>query len=121
MRGAMRLAAAPVLSLALAAVLFGCGAYSAGGARASRGPEPSPPWEAVGETGARHLYRYYPQVKVYYDIKRKVYFYFADGQWVLTSTLPAPIKATGGYVELEMGEGKPYIWHEEVEKRYPPK
>lgn len=56
---------------------------------------------------------------VYFDIEQ--YFYYAGDQWRVSVSLPAGIRISlGEHVILEMDADKPYIFHSEVVKRYPP-
>jgi hypothetical protein len=80
-----------------------------------------PPWAPAHGYRAKHKYRYYPDARVYYDTGRKVYFYWRDGKWRVSVSLPASIRlSVGDYVTLEMDSERPYHYHDEVVKRYPP-
>ncbi|MBW1802592.1 MAG: hypothetical protein JRJ85_17895 [Deltaproteobacteria bacterium] len=96
-----------------------------------RGPsqEPSPtykkggppPWAPAHGYRAKHNYRYYPSSRVYHDRERGVYFYYRDGRWGASASLPAGIRIDfDDYVTLAMNTGKPYEWDHEVIKKYPP-
>jgi len=88
-------------------------------------PPPSysvpPPWAPPHTHKERFRYRYYPDVEVYFDIDRGLYFYFYMGSWHCAPRLPATIKVKGEFVLLEMGTDKPYIYHEHVKVHYPPR
>ena len=80
-----------------------------------------PPWAPAHGRRAKYRYRYYPSAYVYFDIGRKLYFYLHLGEWRVSATLPPRIRIdVGEYVMLEMDTGKPYRFHPEVVKRYPP-
>jgi hypothetical protein len=54
-------------------------------------------------------------------VNRGVYFYLSNGQWQFSSSLPVEMQMKGGNkVTLEMNTDKPYRYHSEVIKRYPP-
>jgi hypothetical protein len=59
-------------------------------------------------------------VRIYYNLDRKVYYYYYEGQWRIASSLPHNVKIRGDYVELGMDTDKPFRYHREVEKKYPP-
>ena len=70
---------------------------------------------------AKHHYRYYPSCAVYYDSGRKLYFYLKGDHWEMGASLPVNIRAgLGDYVSLELETGKPYIYHADHVKKYPP-
>jgi len=70
---------------------------------------------------AKHHYRYYPACSVYYDSGRKLYFYLKGDHWEIGASLPGHIhESLGGYVSLELDTGKPYIYHSDHVKKYPP-
>lgn len=80
-----------------------------------------PPWAPAHGYRAKHKYRYYPSSRVYHDRGRGVYFYYKDGQWRVSVSLPTAIHIeVGDYVTLEMVTDKPYEWDHEVMKKYPP-
>jgi len=92
-------------------------------------PEPSPaykkggppPWAPAHGYRAKHKYRYYPSSRVYYEKKRGTYFYYKDGQWRVSVSLPSYIRIDmNDYVTLKMDSDKPYKYDREVGKRYPP-
>jgi hypothetical protein len=80
-----------------------------------------PPWAPAHGYRAKHKYRYYPSAQVYYDTDRSTYFYFSNGKWQVSTKLPGQIHMSMGHnVILEMDTNKPYRYHSEVIKRYPP-
>ncbi len=68
---------------------------------------------------AKHAYRYYPDVQVYFDIHRKMFFYLEGQGWRMSVTLPKTIKLTG-YVSIEMDTDKPYKHIKTHKAKYPP-
>jgi len=85
--------------------------------KVGKGP---PPWAPAHGYRAKFRYRYYPSVQIYYDVNRGLYFYFYMGKWRCGDVLPQGLKVKGEYVVLEMETDKPYEFHAEVLKRYPP-
>ena len=85
-------------------------------------PEPGPPpWAPAHGYRAKHRYHYYPASYVYFDVGRKVYFHFSGGQWRVSVSLPTEVRIdVGNYVVLEMDTDRPYTYHADVAKRYPP-
>ena len=80
-----------------------------------------PPWAPAHGYRAKHQYRYYPSSHVYYDTGRGIYFYYGDGKWRISVSLPSHIHIDAGdYVSLEMNTDEPYRFHPDVVKRYPP-
>lgn len=85
-------------------------------------PEPGPPpWAPAHGHRAKHEYYYYPASYVYFDVGRSLYFYYQGDQWRVSVSLPAAIHITvEDHVVLEMDDDRPYKYHSEVAKRYPP-
>jgi hypothetical protein len=80
-----------------------------------------PPWAPAHGYRAKHTYSYYPARQVYYDTKRNLYFYYHNGQWQMSGSLPFKLRISlGSNVTLEMGTDRPYEHHSEVKKNYPP-
>ena len=70
---------------------------------------------------AKHQYRYYPSRSVYYDTGRKLYFYIKGDRWEVGASLPNRIRfGLGESVSIELDTAKPYIYHSEHVKKYPP-
>lgn len=80
-----------------------------------------PPWAPAHGYRAKK-YRYYPSAQIYYDTDRGVYFYYRDGSWEVSASLPNRfrVRLSGGHVTLEMDTERPYEYHSEVVERYPP-
>jgi hypothetical protein len=113
------------LSVGFFILLAGCqGGVIVGGGSS---PEPAyekggpPPWAPAHGYRAKHRYRYYPSSRVYYDEGRRTYFYYSNGRWQVSVSLPSSIHIDAkDYVYLEMDTDKPYEWNHEVVKKYPP-
>jgi hypothetical protein len=88
------------------------------GPHEQKGP---PPWAPAHGHRAKYRYHYHPSSYVYYDLGRRLYFYYDGGSWQVSVALPARIHIDiNDFVTLEMNTGKPYEYHSEVVKRYPP-
>ena len=85
-------------------------------------PEPGPPpWAPAHGHRAKHSYYYYPTSSVYFDTGRRLYFYYGSGQWQVSVSLPTAIHIdVNEHVALDMDTDRPYTYHSEVIKRYPP-
>lgn len=88
-------------------------------------PEPHepgpPPWAPAHGYRAKYRYYYYPASYVYFDVERRLYFYFYTGQWQVSLSLPSDIHINvSDHVILDMDTDKPYRFHPDVVKRYPP-
>jgi hypothetical protein len=80
-----------------------------------------PPWAPAHGYRAKHRYRYYPSAEVYLDLGRGLYFYYRDGSWHGSVSLPRSIRAElDDYVILNMEADRPYEYHPSVRERYPP-
>ncbi|MBW2442006.1 MAG: hypothetical protein JRH12_16120 [Deltaproteobacteria bacterium] len=70
---------------------------------------------------AKHHYHYYPSASVYYDNERELYFYLEGDNWEVSVSLPGSIRVRlGDYVSIEMETDRPYLYHAEHVKKYPP-
>jgi hypothetical protein len=84
----------------------------------SQGP---PPWAPAHGYRAKHRYHYYPSSSIYFDVGRGLYFYYEGGDWRVSASLPVAIHIDiNEYVTLEMDTDRPYEFHSDVTKRYPP-
>ena len=117
-----------VLSISFIFLLTGCQGMGiqVGGGTGS-GPSPSykedgpPPWAPAHGKRAKYTYRYYPSSRVYFDTGRGLYFYYRDGKWQVSASIPVSVRFNvGNYVTVEMDSDKPYEYAHEVEKKYPP-
>ncbi len=82
------------------------------------GPPPHAPAHGYR---AKHQYRYYPSRSVYYDTGRGLYFYLRGSNWEVGASLPSSLHVElGDYVSIELDTDKPYIYHAEHVKKYPP-
>ena len=80
-----------------------------------------PPWAPAHGHRAKHHYYYYPESHVYFDVGRSLYFHYNGGGWQASVSLPSGIRISAGeHVSLDMDNDRPYIYHADVEKRYPP-
>jgi len=80
-----------------------------------------PPWAPAHGRRAKYQYYYYPDAYVYFDTGRNLYFYFQNNQWQVSVSLPSGIRiSVGEYVTLGMDSDKPYQYHSDVIKSYPP-
>ncbi|MFW6081429.1 MAG: hypothetical protein ACOC7W_05905 [Desulfosalsimonas sp.] len=79
-----------------------------------------PPWAPAHGLRAKK-YRYYPSAQVYYDTNRDIYFYYRDGNWRISASLPGRIRMKiDEHVTLEMNTDRPYEYHSDVVRHYPP-
>ncbi len=70
---------------------------------------------------AKHKYRYYPDSSVYHDTERSLYFYFKGGNWEVGASLPHNFQmGLGESVSLELDTDRPYTYHTDHVKQYPP-
>ena len=93
---------------------------SPGYERGERGGGP-PPWAPAHGYRAKHRYRYYPSSRVYYEPERSAYFYYRNGEWRVSVSLPSGIHIDAdNYVTLEMDTDRPYEWDHNVREKYPP-
>ncbi|MEK7475420.1 MAG: hypothetical protein AAB152_07255 [Candidatus Coatesbacteria bacterium] len=84
-----------------------------------------PPWAPAhgARRGDFYRYRYYQNAQVYYDVDRNVYFYVevGSGNWMMAPSLPAYVVIQNDVVvDLEMVADRPYRYHGDVVKSYPP-
>ena len=65
-------------------------------------------------------YDYYPDVEVYFDTIRHLYFYQDGGSWAMSVALPISFQENlGTSVRLKMPSGKPYLSHREHRQEHP--
>ena len=70
---------------------------------------------------AKHKYRYYPDSSVYHDDERGLYFYIKGGNWEVGASLPNNLQiGLGQSVSLELDTDRPYTYHADHVKQYPP-
>lgn len=85
--------------------------------RAQRGVPHTPPHARA----ARHHYRYFPAVEVYFDTTSNLYFYLSDNVWLSAPLLPGHIRIdVNNFVTMELDGPKPYVHHKNTIKKYPP-
>lgn len=119
-----------LLPLSFAALLAGCHTTGGGagviwseGRAASPHVKPAPPPHAPAwGRRARHHYYYYPDVAVYFDPLRRVYFYLSGERWRMAAELPLALRSRVGsvYVEIESELDRPYLEYEAHRRHYPP-
>jgi hypothetical protein len=123
----VRCLAARLLPVLAGLLLAGC--HSVGGGVVWEGGHPPPhatpmppPHAPAWGRRARHHYYYYPDVEVYYEPVRRMYFYLSDDHWRMGVTLPAPLRGRLGdvYVEIDSDLDRPYLEHEKHRRHYPP-
>ena len=66
----------------------------------------------------QYHYRYYPEVGVYYDINRSLYFYMDNG-WRCSQKLPGHMRLIGAPVVLDLDDDTPYSRYYEHREHYP--
>ncbi len=80
-----------------------------------------PPWAPAHGYRAKYMYLYYPDIQVYWDVSRHLYFFQENGRWTASVSLPSSLVIKNQYsVELEMDLDRPYLFHADVVRRYPP-
>lgn len=66
-------------------------------------------------------YWYYPDVQVYFDTGRGLYFYYSNNRWIETRVLPPYWRARlGAHVRIHSRYNRPYIEHGAHSRNYPP-
>ena len=84
------------------------------------GPPPHAPAHGYRAKHQYH-YRYYPSRSVYYDTGRGLYFYIKGKNWEVGASLPSNLRVgLGDSVSIELDTDKPYLYHTEHVKKYPP-
>ena len=69
----------------------------------------------------QHRYHYYPNAEFYFDIGRNTYFYLdSNARWTFSVNLPYRLRSHlhNNYVEIEMGEERPYRKHDYYRNKY---
>jgi hypothetical protein len=88
------------------------------GPAAGKGPPAHAPAHGYRK---KFQYRYYPSAQVYFDIDRRLYFYYEGGRWSASASLPGSIRVSlGESVHVELETDRPYERHDEVRSQYPP-
>lgn len=87
----------------------------------ARPPHGSPAWAPPYYTGVR--YYYLPDIEAYYDLKREIFVYYRNGQWLFSATLPGIYASfdlyNGFVVALNVRSGEPWRFHNRYVTRYP--
>lgn len=77
------------------------------------------------KTAKKHVsyrkYYYYPNLSVYYDRHRKVFYYISGKSWKVSKRLPKRYKLTKYRISLKMKTKKPYLAYKRHRKKYPRK
>ncbi len=77
-------------------------------------------WAPLDSYYDRVTYRYYPDARVYYDPAHDLYYYYYNGRWYSSTTLPAYIqRALGSYVLVDLDGNDPRYYDPVVTNRYP--
>lgn len=67
-------------------------------------------------------YWYYPEAHVYFDVNRRVYFYYTNKRWVETRVLPPSWRSRlHSHVPIQSREARPYLEYREHSHKYPPR
>ncbi len=77
------------------------------------------PWAPDGHRG-QYEYYYYPGPSVYFDKHRDLYYYHDGGHWQESHTPPPNFHTGNPHRELRLDTDKPYKYHSDVERRFPP-
>jgi hypothetical protein len=86
--------------------------------RIGNGPPPHAPAHGYR---AKHTYRYYPDVEVYFDLTKRVYFYQESRQWSVSASLPDYLRLRlGDHVVISMASEVPYTQLAVHKQKYPP-
>ena len=81
------------------------------------GPPPHAPAHGYRQ---KYRYYYYPEVSVYFDLDRRLYFYLDRG-WRTAARLPREFRVgLYGPVTLELDLAEPYRRYDEHHRAYPP-
>ncbi len=80
-----------------------------------------PPWAPAHGHRAKHVYRYYPSSQIYFDTGKGLYFFLKNRAWTMSASLPGGIRlSVNDFVTIEMDHDRPYTYHADVQKKYPP-
>ena len=103
-------------------IQWGKGSESDNSKEVKKNKEGGPPSHAPAHGyRAKHQYRYYPSHSVYYDKGRRLYFYLKGDNWEVRASLPSSLRVElGDSVSIELETDRPYIYHAEHVKKYPP-
>ena len=73
----------------------------------------------------KYRYRYYPDCEVYYDLGRKLYFYYNSGWWKMSVELPSygcvRYNHYNNFVIIGMDSSRPEKYHKYTKDRHPGK
>jgi len=71
-----------------------------------------------GYRGKYH-YRYYPEVGIYFDMNRSLYF-FQDNGWRCAANLPGHLRLVGAPIILDLDDDTPYSRYYEHREKFAP-
>jgi len=116
----------PIVIYFLGLLMLNACAVTGGGVHVGGPPEQKggpPPHAPAHGYHAKHVYHYYPDAFVYFDVSSQVYFYLEGSVWKTAVILPDAyrIKIVDiEYVSVDLDDDKPYKHFEEHKKKYPP-
>ena len=94
---------------------------SGGGHVAGRHGKGPPPHAPAHGHRRKHVYRYYPTSYVYFDVRRRLYFYRSGGGWRRGARLPSGLRIDAREaVHLSLETDCPYMHSEEHRAAFPP-
>jgi len=100
-----------------------CSVRSAGIHIGSPGPVVKggpPPHAPAHGYRAKHMYHYYPDSYVYFDVSRNVYFFLEGSRWTMSASLPYSLQVElAQHIEIEMDTDRPYTHFDSHKQKYP--
>ena len=103
----------------LISFLTSCESVRVGGEVGRPAPEPvtkkgGPPAHAPAHGYRKKFqYKYYPDKKVYYCSKRRVYFWIAGDGWKIGTSLPSNLSlGSSSSITVDLDDETPYLHHE---------
>ena len=97
-----------ILGVTLGSLLLVTGCFVERSRGYSRGPAVSP----------SYAYVYYPDVEVYFEPHRHVYYWSDGGTWRSGARVPRGIELRS-HVSVNLDSSEPYRHHDEVRVKYP--
>ena len=83
-----------------------------------RRPGPPPHAKAYG-LQKKYIYRYYPDLEIYWDSDSNTYVELKGGTWVISNTRPVILTNSYSYVVIEVEEQKPWLKHSFYKEKHP--
>jgi hypothetical protein len=78
----------------------------------SQGP---PPWAPAHGYRAKTRHIYFPDHNVYFDLQARTYFYFRNGSWAVSASIPSIYAQvnfrTSRQIELDFYQDRPYRYN----------